>query len=458
VISVLRPSTSDLLTVRLAHEQSRSRLPSVVAGLVRGGELVWSAGCGRTVTRTSTAPPDVDTQYRCGSISKTFTAVAVMRLRDEGLLALDDRVEQHLPDSGLGDVRVAQLLSHSGGLRAESEGQWWERTPGDDFASLAASSLRERARVLGIGERAHYSNVGYGVLGELVARRRGAPWSEVVRGELLEPMGMTRTTPRPQAPAAAGFAVHPYADVLLPEPEHDAGAMAPAGQLWSTVRDLGRWAAFLGGSLPGPLSIETLEEMRRPRALDERSGQPWTVAYGLGIQNWNLAGRRIFGHGGSMPGFLAVLQIEAASGASVIVLTNTTTGMSLTLSTDLLDLLAEHEPVVPTEWLPAPIPGSVLDIVGPWYWGPALFALRAVGSELLDLQPVGHAGRGSRFRPTGPDTWVGLDNYYAGETLRVRRDATGAAVDLDLASFVLTRTPYDPGADVPGGVDPSGWT
>jgi hypothetical protein len=131
------------------------------------------------------------------------------------------------------------------------------------------------------------------------------------------------------------------------------------------------------------------------------------------------------------------------------------------LSTDLLNLLAEHEPPTPAEWRPVKIPTGVLEILGPWYWGPAPFALRAVGNELLELQPVGHGGRGSRFRPadTGEgETWVGLDNYYAGETLRVRRNAAGDIVDLDLASFVLTRTPYDPEANVPGGVDPNGWT
>jgi hypothetical protein len=162
-----------------------------------------------------------------------------------------------------------------------------------------------------------------------------------------------------------------------------------------------------------------------------------------------------------MPGFLAVLQIEASNdttGSAVIVLTNTTSGIGVALSTDLLDLLARHEPVPPAEWRPAKIPAHVLEILGPWYWGPAPFALRAVGSDLLELQPVGHGGRGSRFRANGTDCWVGLDNYYAGETLRVRRDTTGAVVHLDLASFVLTRTPYDPAGQVPGGVDPGGWT
>ena len=73
----------------------------------------------------------------------------------------------------------------------------------------------------------------------------------------------------------------------------------------------------------------------------------------------------------------------------------------------------------------------------------------------LELVPVS-AGRGSRFRPTGDDTWEGQDGYYLGETLRVVRPAAGGPY-LDLASFRLTRTPYDPNADIPGGVDASGW-
>ena len=460
---MLRTSTTDLLTVRLAQEQARGRLPSVAAGLVRDGELVWSAGRGTTAGSPGVSPgPDV--QYRCGSITKTFVAVAVMRLCEEGRLALDEPVQRHLPDTGLGTVTVAQLLSHCGGLRAETRGEWWERTPGGPFGDLAASSLGEHAGPLAPGERFHYTNVGFAVLGELVARLRGRPWDEVVRTELLDPLGMTRTTPRPAGPAARGFAVHPWADVVLPEPEHDAGAMAPAGQLWTTVRDLGRWAAFLAGRVPGPLPAATLAEMRRMRTVDDRPGLAWEVGYGLGIQVWNVAGHRRFGHGGSMPGFLAALQVEAGgppegttAGDAAIVLANTTAGMDHALAGDLLDLLARHEPVAPQEWAPGPVAAGALELAGTWYWGPSPFSLSAAASGLLDLEPLGHGGRGSRFRPAGPDRWTGMDSYYAGETLRVRRDATGTVVDLDLASFVLTRTPYDPSAGVPGGVDPAGW-
>lgn len=449
----LQPTTTDRLRARLALEQSERRLPSLVAGLVRGGRVVWSGACGSV----GDAAPTEDTQYRMGSITKTFVAVCVMRLRDEGRLDLSDPLEQHLPGTALGGVTVAQLLSHASGLQAETDGPWWERTPGDDWPALAASlepaSLRHRA-----GRRFHYSNVGFAVLGELVARLRGASWTEVVRAELLEPLGMSRTTARPVAPYAPGLAVHPWADVLLPEPEHDAGAMAPAGQLWSTVSDLGRWAAFLGGDTAELLDADTLAEMREPLVVDDQPGAPWTGAYGLGLQLVNAGGRRYAGHGGSMPGFLAGVRVDVETKDAAVVLTNTTAGLSAELAGDLLRVLHEQEPPAITPWAPSPTSAEVLELAGPWYWGPYPLAMRAQQAHgWLSLDPLGPSGRASRFRPSGDGTWTGLDGYYAGETLRIARRPDGSISHLDLASFVLTRTPYDPDAAVPGGVDPAGW-
>ena len=82
--------------------------------------------------------------------------------------------------------------------------------------------------------------------------------------------------------------------------------------------------------------------------------------------------------------------------------------------------------------------------------------LSVVGSDRLRLDAVG-GGRSSEFRPSGPDVWVGLDNYYAGERLQVVRDAAGRPRHLDVATFVYTRQPYEVGAAIPGGVDPMGW-
>ncbi len=470
----MKTKTEELLRERLAREQSEQRLPSVVGALVREGELVWSAGAGRVDGRA----PDGDVQYRCGSITKTFVAVQIMRLRDEGRLALTDPLERHLPGTFDG-VTIAQLLSHSAGLRAETAGPWWERTAGGHFEELAAASLypRESAaagirteagpvRLTRPGRRFHYSNVGFALLGELVSRMRGAPWLVTVGTELLEPLGMTRTTMRPQAPHACGFAVHPYADLLLPEPEHDAAAMAPAGQLWTTAEDMARWMAFLSAA-PGVgeraaeaiLSAATRREMREPQALDDRREAAWTGAHGLGLQVWNTDGVRSFGHGGSMPGFLAIMRIDDASGDAAIVMTNTTSGMRASLASDLTRILAEGEPRPAREWVPAAPAEGTLAALGLWFWGPAAYVLRAVGSSRLELESQPAGGRSARFDPRGDGTWVGLDGYYAGETLRIVRGDGGGGdpVALDIASFIFTRTPYDPQADIPGGVDPLGW-
>ena len=435
----LLPSTARALLARTARVQRDGRAPSLVAGVVRDGELVWSAG------RGDVAEPHTDVQYRLGSISKTVTALVVLRLRDEGRLGLDDPLERHVPGTPLGERTVGQLLSHLAGATSESPGGWWERVPGGSLADLR---LTGDDVVLGAGRRFHYSNLGYGLLGELVARHRGRDWADVVRDEVLLPLGMTRTTPRPAGRAAQGSAVHPWADVVLPEPEHDAGVMAAAGQLWATLADLGRFAAFLLGDTGDVLSPATLEEMAVPAGVDS-SAAGWS-AYGLGLQVVRVDGATLVGHGGSMPGFLAGVFVDRAEQVGAVSLANTTSGLDPLLPGLLADVRAA-EPRVVDAWTPSgpPVP---LETLGVWFWGPAPHVLRAGSDGLLHLGPLpGRAGRGSRFAPRADGTWTGLDGYYAGETLRIAED------HLDLATFVFTRTPYDPEAPVPGGVDDRGW-
>ncbi len=446
----LMPATERALARRIAVEQRERRLPSVMAAVVRDGQVVWTGGRGRV----DGAAPSADTQYRIGSISKTFTAVLVLRLRDEHRLDLADPLDAHLPGTPLGDRTIAQLLSHASGLTAEPPGDWWERTPGRAWTDLAGSldrtSLRHRA-----GRMFHYSNLGYAALGELVARLRGTSWTDALQREILGPLGMRRTTPLPEAPHARGFAVHPWADVLLPEPAHDAVAMAPAGQLWSTVTDLCRWAAFWCGDSGEVLHPDSVAEMRETVVPDpESSGD----GYGLGLQVAEHRGRRLVGHTGSMPGFLAVLWAEVGDATGAVVLANTTSGLSRTVTENLLDIMAEQEPRVPEEWSPlAAVDPDLLALTGLWYWGPSPFVLRLKPDRWLDLAPVAGVGRALRFRPEPDGTWIGLDGYHAGEPLRLVRRQDGTPSHLDLNTFVLTRTPYDPRASVPGGVDPAGW-
>jgi CubicO group peptidase (beta-lactamase class C family) len=447
----LEASTTRVLDHRLAAEQSKQRLPSVVAAVVRDGEPVWTGAAGRLDGRSEGDVPTDDTQYRIGSISKTFVAVEVVRLRDEGRLDLGDTIGVHLPEVPFGHVTVAQLLSHTSGLQAETDGSWWERTPGEDWAALLASGVRLRFTP---GTTFHYSNVGYGVLGELIARLRGVPWHEAVQRGILDPLGMTRTTRRPVEPAAPGLAVHPLADLLHVEPEHDHVSMAPAGQLWSTTRDLARWAAFLGGRTDGVLAVDSLAEMLRPVAVNDVPGTAWTGAHALGWQTWNVDGRRFGGHGGSMPGFLANLRVDLASGDGVVVMANATSGLG-PVASDLLALFSTAEPAAPRPWHADAEQADALDIVGPWFWGTYASTLALEPDGGLRLGEPG-LGRGARFARDA-DGWTGRDGYYRGEPLRVERDAAGTPVRLVLASFVFTRTPYDTAAEVPGGIDDRGW-
>jgi CubicO group peptidase (beta-lactamase class C family) len=450
----LLPGTRRALLHRIAVAQAEGRTPSLVAAVVRGGRVVWHG------SRTSMEGhgPDENVQYRIGSITKTFTAVLVLRLRDEGVLDLGDPLEKHLPGTGMGEATIAQLLAHTSGLAAESPGPWWERTPGSLRPELS-DVLGEQPFRHPVGRRHHYSNPGYTLLGALVEKLRGAPWEDVLRREVLEPLGLSRTSGRPSAPHAGGWAVHPWADVMLPEPAEDLGRMAPAGQLWSTTGDLAKFAAFLMYGDDRVLSAESVREMRTPAAPAEPADVADGSTYGLGLQIYHGGGRLLAGHSGSLPGFLANVTLSVVDDVAAVVLTNCTSGpLPAVVSADLIRIVAEAEPRIPEPWRPLPeVEPAVLELAGQWYWGTQVFVLRLTADGGVSLGPLSAAGRRSRFRANGDGTWTGLEGYYAGEVLKAVRRPDGSVSHLDLGSFVFTREPYDETADVPGGVDPEGW-
>lgn len=448
----LLPATRRALRHRIAVAQSEGRAPSLVAAVVRGGEVVWEGS--RTMVEGH--GPDGNVQYRIGSITKTFTAVLVMQLRDEGLLGLGDPVGKFLPEAGVGEVTVGQLLAHTGGLAAETPGEWWERTPGTLRPELS-DVLGEEPFRFEPGRRHHYSNPGYTLLGSLVEAVRGRPWEEVLRARVLEPLGLERTTAQPQAPHAGGWAVHPWADVMMPEPLEDLGVMAPAGQLWSTTADLARFAAFLVRGDARVLSAESLREMRTSATPPEPGFAD--LGYGLGMQLTQSGGRRLAGHSGSLPGFVAGLWLSEAEDVAAVVLANCTSGVpASTVAADLVTIVADAEPRIPQPWRPFLEADPVaLELCGPWYWGTSANVLRLTSDGILELGPMGASGRAARFRAEPDGSWTGLNGYYAGESLRAVRRPDGSVSHLDLGSFVFTREPYDAEAPVPGGVDPQGW-
>ncbi|OIJ91966.1 serine hydrolase domain-containing protein [Streptomyces colonosanans] len=451
----LLPATRRALLHRIAVAQTEGRAPSLVAAVVRDGQTVWHG----SRTCVDGHAPDENVQYRIGSITKTFTAVLVLRLRDEGLLDLGDPLEKHLPGTGAGEATIAELLAHTGGLAAESPAPWWERTPGTLRPELS-DVLGEQPLRHPVGRRFHYSNPGYTLLGALVEEVRGAPWEDVLLREVLEPLGLHRTSVRPQAPHVGGWAVHPWADVMLPEPAEDLGRMAPAGQLWSTTADLARFAIFLSRGGDRVLSAESVQEMRTPAAPPEAADVAAGYAYCLGLETRYRDGRLLVGHTGSLPGFLASLSFSVEDDVAAVVLANCTSGPVLSaVAADLVGIVAEAEPRIPQPWRPLPdVDQAVLELAGQWYWGTQGVALRLTADGGVSLEPLSGVGRRSRLRPNGDGTWTGLDGYYAGELLKAVRRPDGSVSHLDLGSFVFTRQPYDEGAPVPGGVDPEGWS
>lgn len=425
-----RPRVTEPRQARLELGQSTGRLSGVVGAVFDRYGFVWAGAAGDC--------PGLEAQYRIGSITKTLTAALVLQARDEGLLTLDDTLGTHLGPVGYAEATVRELLSHTSGMQSEPAGPWWERTRGADFAALAAANDGS-GRVAPAGEGYHYSNLAYGLLGEVLQRVTGTPWRRLVADRLLGPLGMTQTSYLPRPVAQPGWSIDHFTGRRVMEPLTDTGAMAPAGQLWSTVVDMVLWGQFLGGARPDVLSAASLEEMR----------QPVTEEYGLGLRLAVHSLGTLTGHTGTMPGFMAGLFVEPYSGIGGVVLTNATTGVdTLAVVQSLVD--GEFVDDLPEPWVPTTaLPPAVEGIPGLWFWGNSAYEVRWHNGR-LELHDLARGGCSDRFEVVD-GSLVGSDGYHRGETMHVVRRPDGTVAHLECATFVYTRTPYDPEAPIPGG-------
>ncbi|MEV4214694.1 serine hydrolase domain-containing protein [Micromonospora sp. NPDC049662] len=427
----LLPETARQIDARVAQAQADGHVPSLVLGVVRDGALAHLAVAGEHPR------PDVDLQYRVGSISKTMTATLIMQLRDAGRLALDDRLEQHLPGTGLGALTLRQLLGHASGIQREPEGDWWERNEGVDLPTLLAGVTADKI-AYSPHSTYHYSNLAYGLLGGVLERLTGTPWADLLDQRILTPLGLRRTTYAATEPYARGYVVHPWHHTLREEPRTDTGAMAPAGQLWSTIEDLGRWAAFLADPDPSVLAAETLTEMCAPVVISDLDS--WTGGHGLGLELYRDGERVYVGHGGSMPGYVAALVVHRPSRTAVIGFANSYGFPITTLGRRLLTTVLDAEPALSQPWRPATTApaADVAELTGRWWWMGTSLDLSSDAGEL-----VAHVRgeRVSRFTAEGTDRWRGRSGPENGEILSVLRDDDGRATAIDIATFVFTRSP-----------------
>ncbi len=423
----------------IREAQAEKRLTSVSAAAVRDGEIVWSEAVGLADTESGEhATPNH--QYRIASITKTVTAVGVMRLRDEGKLALDDRLDEHLSGAAHGP-RIRSLLSHLSGLQREVPGEVWETLEMPTREELLPRSS-EAEQVLAQGAYFHYSNLAFALLGEVVAQVSGQAAERYLDENVLGPLGMTRTTWTAKEPAAVGYLVHPYADVPRREPVIEGRAVAPAAELWSTPSDLCRWAAFIADPDPSVLSAGTMEEMRSFQSMVDLT--KWRLGYGLGFALYRVEDDLFVGHDGAHAGYLAHVSALPPKRTGAAVLTNEGAGVTISeLGIKLSRAVADAYPPTTEEWRPGDGPPPELEgVLGPWWMEghQVVFSFRQGKLESMFPEARLDLGR-SVYEPEGEDLYRVAQGYERGELLRIVKDESGVPVKLYLATYPLTREP-----------------
>ena len=425
---------------RIVREaQADKRLPSVSAAAVHDGEIVWSEAVGLAeIESAEEATPDH--QYRIASVTKTVTAVGVMRLRDEGRLTLDDPLDRHVPGAAHGPT-IRSLLSHLSGLQREVPGDVWETLEMPTREELVAR-LAEAEQLLRPGAYWHYSNLAFALLGEVVTRTSGQPAEEYLQEHVLQPLGMTRTTWAAEAPAAVGYLVHPFSDVARREAVVDGRAVAPAADLWSTPSDLCRWAAFIAQPDPAVLAPETVEEMRTFQSMVDLT--KWRLGYGLGFALYRVEDDVFVGHDGAHAGYLAHVSALPAKRTGAAVLTNEGAGVVISeLGIKLSRAVAEAYPRAVDEWRPGEAaPPELAGVLGQWWTEghPMVFSFR--NGQLESVFPEARLDLGrSVYEQEREDVYRVARGYERGELLRIVRDADGDPTKLYFATYPVTREP-----------------
>ncbi|HEY7396874.1 MAG TPA: serine hydrolase domain-containing protein [Gaiellaceae bacterium] len=403
---------------RLIAERQADRLPSVAAAVVRKGELVWSGAVG-SASYEDDLSATADTQYRVGSITKTFTATAIMQLRDAGRLELDDRLEQHLDGVANGTPTLRRLLCHLSGLQREA-GEMFVTGESPTEEQLI-DGMRSAEFILPPGEAHHYSNLAFALLGQVVARLSGERYTDYVDERIIRPLGLARTTWTKQEPSATGYLVDQYARTVWREPETDLGGTAPAGQLWSTPHDLARWATFLARGADGVLDAKTLEQMCFPQVMYYPDN--WILGWGLGLMLFNHEGTVYAGHGGAMPGHLAGVYVNRKTEVGAAAMTNSGTRGDMDLTAvRLAAKTAELWPEPVEEWRPEQEPGDVRPLLGRWWSEGNEFELWWEGGTLKARVAAAPPGRGETTFERDGDGWLAVAGRERGERLRIDGD------------------------------------
>ena len=418
----------------IRSELADKEIPAISVALVDGERIVWSEGFGLAdAERKIAAGPE--TVYRSGSVSKLFTDIAIMQEVEKGALDLDAPIEAILPDfhprNPFGQpITLRELMSHRSGLvREPPVGHYFD--PNEPSLQATVASLNDTELVYAPGTHTKYSNAGVAVAGYVLEARSKQPFPEVVRRAVLEPVGMTSSAFEPETRIRAGLAhavMWGYDGRSFPAPSFQLG-MAPAGSLYTTVLDLGRFLSVLfargeagGGRILRP---DTLEAMWTPPE-KEKTG------YGIGFRVSRFEGRRAVGHNGAIYGFATSLLAlpDDRLGAVAIATKDSTNAVTDRIVREALKLALAARARKPPPAIAAtqPIPVErARELAGRYGRGDKAWDLLEEGGELSALAAAGgerlrlRQGR-SGFVADGPLA-IGQTFEVKGARLRVAKDS-----------------------------------
>jgi CubicO group peptidase (beta-lactamase class C family) len=324
------------------------RLPGMSIAVVHDQELVYANGFGfADVERRVKSTPG--TIYSICSITKLFTSIAVMQLRDAGELSLDEPVSEYLPwfdpellGAGSQPLTLRDLLRHSSGLPAVPDHTVWSDP---ELLYPSREELIERVSRLEFSYPTNtsfnYSNLGYSLLGEVVSVVSGVEYREYLQQNVLEPLGLVATTPYlpelvPGGDLATGYGRWPREGARVLITNSDARALTPAQGFASTVEDLAEFSKWqfrvLDEQDEDVLSRQTLREMQTVQWSDPD--------WGLGFSIWHMEGRDFIGHQGGCPGYKSQIVLDPEEKIGVVVMINATDAPQFTLAFRAHEILA----------------------------------------------------------------------------------------------------------------------
>lgn len=317
---------------QISRDVEKESIGGITAAVVMGNDGLWAKGFGWADTRRQ-IPANVQTIYRVGSITKCFTAVLLVQFHEQGILGLDDKVEQYLPEikqlGGYGKhkpITFRQLACHTSGLVREPKLSDAASGPIEEWETKILASIPTTSFQFAPGECFNYSNIGYGILGLAISRAAKQSFVDLVGDFIFGPLKMKNSsfvlTPEMWPRLAVGYAKQKdgSSDTELPDKEHvGRGYKVPNGGIYSSVGDLGRFIAAQTGAAPVHiLSAENRSEMQRIQTPgSEYSGNG--LGFNIQIEE---GGVRMVGHAGRVAGYLADHLFNPESGIGVVLLRN----------------------------------------------------------------------------------------------------------------------------------------